>query len=244
MGPVAAGLLTTGISAVGSLFGQERANKANLAEAARNRQFQERMRNTQWQATVEDMRAAGINPAVAYSKGANAAPGGAQGRVDDSITPAINSALTAKRTMAELEQMKAATEKLKAEGSGAQAIADRETAKNAAYGLTRTPEGELRLDTSGDVMSQLLRRQILAEIEGREATGRRERLSGDIMEPMSGLSERFGEWLPILMLASKMAPGLLRAGGARLFSRPMVRETITRGPKGLTKSISRLRKSR
>lgn len=87
MGPVAAAVIPAGISAVASIFGGERANRINRREAEKNRQFQsveaeknrgfqERMRNTEWQAAVADMIAAGINPAVAYSRGGASSPGG------------------------------------------------------------------------------------------------------------------------------------------------------------------------
>lgn len=78
-----------------SYFGQQRANTENLKEAARNRSFQERMRNTQWQSAVADMEAAGINPALAYSEGPNAAPGGSTATVSDEMTGGVSSAMQA-----------------------------------------------------------------------------------------------------------------------------------------------------
>lgn len=46
-------------------------------EAARQRQWATEMRNTAWQHSVGDMKAAGINPMLAVSKGPTASPSGA-----------------------------------------------------------------------------------------------------------------------------------------------------------------------
>lgn len=44
-----------------------------------NRDFQERMANTQWQRGVEDMKKAGVNPLSAFTSAAGAVPAGSSG---------------------------------------------------------------------------------------------------------------------------------------------------------------------
>ena len=57
------------------------ANAASAEQAARQMAFQERMRSTQYQAAVDDMKSAGLNPMLAYSQGGAGTPSGAMGQV-------------------------------------------------------------------------------------------------------------------------------------------------------------------
>ena len=76
IGPLALGAIGAIAKTGYDHFRGDQQYRRGAREAQKDRDFQERMSNTQWQRTVEDMRAAGINPALAYSQGPNTAPGG------------------------------------------------------------------------------------------------------------------------------------------------------------------------
>jgi len=126
------------ISGVAGFFGSERANSANRREAQRNRDFQERMRNTQWQAGVADMTAAGLNPALAYSQGPASSPSGS---VAAPAHDSVSSAMQMVQARASLQLMKAQIEKTTYEGKMAKALADREEVRNVGYGFKSGPAG-------------------------------------------------------------------------------------------------------
>jgi len=68
IGAVAGGLISGGFSA---------------RQAAKQRDFQEKMYKRRYQYQVADLKAAGLNPALAYGQSPGAAPSGAMGQIPD-----------------------------------------------------------------------------------------------------------------------------------------------------------------
>lgn len=118
------GLLSAGIGGLFSAIGARRRNKEARAEARRNRAFQERMSSTAHQREVKDLRAAGLNPLLTATGGPGASsPGGSQAQIQDVLTPAVNTALAARRSGAEMALIKAQTHAAGMAGKASDALA-------------------------------------------------------------------------------------------------------------------------
>lgn len=79
----------------GTKQGASAQNYANAKQAENAMAFEERMSNTAYQRAMADMKAAGLNPMLAASKGGASTPSGQQARMENTQAQALNSAMVA-----------------------------------------------------------------------------------------------------------------------------------------------------
>lgn len=120
-------VLTGGLSLLGGVANnifagarQDSAQNFNAQQAAMNRDFQERMSNTAYQRSANDMQAAGLNRILAVGHGASTPSGSSASSspgapVHDMLGPAVNSAMARERLTEEVKNMKETNANIRAD---------------------------------------------------------------------------------------------------------------------------------
>lgn len=133
MDPVTGALIGgIGSEILGGLFGssaQKKANKTNIQLQQKQLDWQERMSNTEWQRGIQDMKAAGLNPMLAFSQGGASTPNVSAATVipEDALGKSVSSAgrqamqaMMLQQQAANVELTRAQTAKTTAEIPGVQ----------------------------------------------------------------------------------------------------------------------------
>lgn len=108
------------IPGIGDAMAAQKLNQQQLAAAGTQMRFQERMSSTAYQRAMQDMKAAGLNPMLAFSQGGASAPSGAAPTlVSESKTGLGQAAISSALGVADLRQKQQAvnTQQAQAESS-------------------------------------------------------------------------------------------------------------------------------
>lgn len=157
-------IISAGISAVGGIIGgiggSVLGSLSSQKQAKDQRRFIERMRATAYQATMADMRAAGLNPILAYKTGPTPIGSAAMGMTPDfgqAIASGVTSAARAAKVGLERKQIRATTAKTKREALRTEFQARIEAEKFNARAITGNILANTRETTA---KAQLLEAQI------------------------------------------------------------------------------------
>jgi hypothetical protein len=155
-----AGFLETMAGGALSAFGAHQANRANKQIAREQMAFQERMSNTSYQRTMQDMEKAGLNPILAYNQGGASTPPGASTQVSNEFSSGVNSAIEARRSRAEVENLRQQNKQIKSTTFLNEALAQQAIAQTHRIGTQETRDtvgiGSDIVGAAGDIANMYL----------------------------------------------------------------------------------------
>lgn len=195
-------------------FGQQQTNAANAEQAQKQMDFQAEQTGSAYQRGTADMKAAGLNPMLAYSQGGAQSGGGAQATMGNELGAGANSALSSAMTIQQLKGMEIQNEQQRAEIQRTHADTDYIRARRLdtlegipTHGVNRagTEAGTIRTKSgtaNQDMLNQLLADSYKDQLKMYHSAQQAKQAEADLSrarigeaEGRSRVAKGFGDWI-------------------------------------------------